>query len=251
MEKAVKIPVLGSLPELPVEKVKIFKGNFALEESMHLIRENLNYMINRKDGCPVIMVSSTIPGEGKSLVSSHLATAYAKAGKKIVVLGCDLRNPRMNEFFGKPQGKGLSAWLAGIEDDVNKVIEQIDENLYAIFGGTVPPNPTELVSGERMHQLLTKLKAEFSYIILDTPPLGVLADGFTLSKYADACVYVVRANVLDKKALKLVAELDREKRINNLGIVLNGVKMVHGKYGYGYGYGYGYCYGYGYGYDSE
>lgn len=133
VEKAVKIPVLGSLPELPVEKVKIFKGNFALEESMHLIRENLNYMINRKDGCPVIMVSSTIPGEGKSLVSSHLATAYAKAGKKIVVLGCDLRNPRMNEFFGKPQGKGLSAWLAGIEDDVNKVIEQIDENLYAIF----------------------------------------------------------------------------------------------------------------------
>ena len=108
----------------------------------------------------------------------------------------------------------------------------------------MPPNPVQLVAGPRMRELLEYLKDNYSCIILDTPPLGVLAEGFTLSKLADACVYVVRANVLRKESLRLLSELEKDKRLPDLGVVLNGVKVESG--GYGYGYVYGYQYGYGY-----
>ena len=208
-----------------------------MSESMHLIRENLNYLIKRKES-PVIMVSSTIPSEGKSLVASHLANAYSKAGKKVIVIGCDLRNPKLNEYFKKENRKGLSAYLAGMVDDPELIIEKVDENLHVIFGGTVPPNPTQLIASSRMGELLDYLKKEFSCIILDTPPLGILADGFSLSEYADACVYVIRANVLDKKGLRVISDLEKGGRLANLGIVVNGIKVSRsGRYGYRYGYG--------------
>lgn len=218
VEKVVSSPLLGTLPQLIESKTSIDQEDFMMTESMHLIRENLNYLIRRIES-PIIMVSSTIPREGKSLVAAHLANAYAKAGKKVVVIGCDLRNPRLNEYFKRENKKGLSAYLAGMVDDPDSIIEKVDDNLYVIFGGTVPPNPTQLVASPRMGELLECLKKEFSCIILDTPPLGILADGFSLSEYADACVYVIRANVLDKKGLRVVADLERGKRLDNLGIM--------------------------------
>ena len=179
VEKVVAAPLLGTLPQLPEGRTSIEQEGFVMSESMHLIRENLNYLIKRKES-PVIMVSSTIPSEGKSLVASHLANAYSKAGKKVIVIGCDLRNPKLNEYFKKENRKGLSAYLAGMVDDPELIIEKVDENLHVIFGGTVPPNPTQLIASSRMGELLDYLKKEFSCIILDTPPLGILADGFSL-----------------------------------------------------------------------
>ena len=208
VEKVVNAPLLGTLPQLPEEKTSIESEDWMMSESMQLIRENLNYLIKRKD-TPVIMVSSTIPSEGKSLVAAHLASAYARAGKKVIVIGCDLRNPRLNEYFKREGRKGLSAYLAGMVDDPGMLVEKVNDNLHVIFGGTVPPNPTQLIASPRMGELLAYLKSEFSCIILDTPPLGILADGFSLSEYADACVYVVRANVLDKKGLRVVADLEK------------------------------------------
>ena len=235
--KVVNAPLLGTLPQLPEEKTSIESEDWMMSESMQLIRENLNYLIKRKD-TPVIMVSSTIPSEGKSLVAAHLASAYARAGKKVIVIGCDLRNPRLNEYFKREGRKGLSAYLAGMVDDPGMLVEKVNDNLHVIFGGTVPPNPTQLIASPRMGELLACLKSEFSCIILDTPPLGILADGFSLSEYADACVYVVRANVLDKKGLRVVADLEKGGRLANLGIVVNGIKVSRsGGYGYGYGYG--------------
>ena len=137
-------------------------------------------------------------------------------------------------------------------DDPGMLVEKVNDNLHVIFGGTVPPNPTQLIASPRMGELLACLKSEFSCIILDTPPLGILADGFSLSEYADACVYVVRANVLDKKGLRVVADLEKGGRLANLGIVVNGIKVSRsGGYGYGHGYGYGYGDGYGYGQDGK
>ncbi len=187
VEKVVNAPLLGTLPQLPEEKTSIESEDWMMSESMQLIRENLNYLIKRKD-TPVIMVSSTIPSEGKSLVAAHLASAYARAGKKVIVIGCDLRNPRLNEYFKREGRKGLSAYLAGMVDAPGMLVEKVNDNLHVIFGGTVPPNPTQLIASPRMGELLACLKSEFSCIILDTPPLGILADGFSLSEYAAAII---------------------------------------------------------------
>ena len=181
VEKVVNAPLLGTLPQLPEEKTLIESEDWMMSESMQLIRENLNYLIKRKD-TPVIMVSSTIPSEGKSLVAAHLASAYARAGKKVIVIGCDLRNPRLNEYFKREGRKGLSAYLAGMVDDPGMLVEKVNDNLHVIFGGTVPPNPTQLIASPRMGELLACLKSEFSCIILDKPPLGILAGGFSLSE---------------------------------------------------------------------
>lgn len=130
-----------------------------------------------------------------------------------------------------------------MENDKKNIINKIDDCLYAIFGGSVPPNPTQLIASPRMEELITELKEEFDCIVLDTPPLGILAEGFTLSRLADACVYVVRAHLLDRKDLRLVTDLEKKKRLPNLGIVVNGIKIRRGGYGYGYGAKYGYGYG--------
>ena len=238
IERVVRLPLLGTFPEVENGKVKIGES-----ESMHLIREKLSYILKQQKS-PVIMVTSTIPGEGKSMVATHLANAYAKAGRRVIVVGCDLRNPSLHNFLDRDHREGVSAYLAGLCDDPESLICRISDELYVMFGGVVPPNPVQLVAGPRMRELLEYLKDNYSCIILDTPPLGVLAEGFTLSKLADACVYVVRANVLRKESLRLLSELEKDKRLPDLGVVLNGVKVESG--GYGYGYVYGYQYGYGY-----
>ena len=209
---------------------------------MQLIREKLNYILKQQKS-PVIMVTSTIPGEGKSMVATHLANAYAKAGRRVIVVGCDLRNPSLHSFLDFDRQEGLSAYLAGLCDTPEQLIWRVNEELHVLFGGVIPPNPVQLIASPRMQELLEYLRGKYSCIILDTPPLGVLAEGFTLSKLADACVYVVRANVLRKESLRLLSELEKDKRLSDLGVVLNGVKVESG--GYGYGYVYGYQYGYG------
>jgi len=241
IERVVRLPLLGTFPEVENGKVKIGEEDFMQSESMHLIREKLSYILKQQKS-PVIMVTSTIPGEGKSMVATHLANAYAKAGRRVIVV---LRNPSLHNFLDRDHREGVSAYLAGLCDDPESLICRISDELYVMFGGVVPPNPVQLVAGPRMRELLEYLKDNYSCIILDTPPLGVLAEGFTLSKLADACVYVVRANVLRKESLRLLSELEKDKRLPDLGVVLNGVKVESG--GYGYGYVYGYQYGYGYG----
>lgn len=236
VERIVKSPVLGGLPELPEGKTDIFEKNFIMSESMQMIREKLSYMI-RQDSCPVIMVSSTIASEGKSLVSAHLAQAYAQAGKKVIVIGCDLRNPQLSLYFKRDNLRGLSAYLAGLTMDPEELIVKISEYLHVLLGGVVPPNPTQLLSGPEMEKLLEYLKIRYDCIILDTPPLGIVADGFSISKYTDACVYIVRANVLYKDALRKIVRLEQEKRLRNMAIVVNGIKVESRTYGYGYGYG--------------
>ncbi len=172
-----------------------------------------------------------------------MANAYAKAGKRVIVVGCDLRNPSLHSFLDLNRQEGLSAYLAGLCDAPEQLIGQISENLHVLFGGVIPPNPVQLIASSQMRELLEYLREKYSCIILDTPPLGVLAEGFTLSKLADACVYVVRANVLRKESLRLLSELEKDKRLPDLGVVLNGVKVESGGYGYGYVYGYQYSYG--------
>lgn len=245
VEKGIGVPLLGAFPEVAGEKL-ITREDFVQSESMHLVREKLNYML-KQQACPVIMVTSTIPGEGKSLIATHLANAYAKTGKKVLLIGCDLRNPSLHNFVGQNRDKGLSAYLAGFVDDVAGLICPVDDRLDVLFGGAVPPNPVQLLADSRVGELLEAMKQRYSCIILDTPPVGILAEGFALGKLSDACVYVMRANVLRKDALRIVAAINGEGRLPVMGILLNGVRAEHAR-GYGYGY---YGYGYGYGYNRE
>ena len=203
IERGIGVPQLGTFPEVVGEKL-ITREDFVQSESMHLIREKLNYMLKHQ-ACPVIMVTSTIPGEGKSLIATHLANAYAKTGKKVLLIGCDLRNPSLHNFVGQNRDKGLSAYLAGLVDDVAGLICPVDDHLDVLFGGVVPPNPVQLLADSCVSELLEAMKQRYSCIILDTPPVGILAEGFALGKLSDACVYVVRANVLRKDVFRIVA----------------------------------------------
>lgn len=237
VERCIKVPLLGTFPEIVGDKL-VSREDFVQSESMHLIREKLNYVLEQRS-TPVIMVTSTIPGEGKSLIAAHLANAYAKTGRRVLLLGCDLRNPSLHRFLGVNNERGLSAYLAGIENDATKLICHADDHLDVMFGGAIPPNPVQLLAGTRMGELLDRMKSFYDCIVLDTPPVGMLAEGFALGKLADACVYVVRANVLKKEALRLIAAISGEGRLPGMGIVLNGLRVERGGYGYGY-YGYGY-----------
>lgn len=239
IERVVQVPLLGTFPEVENGKVLIGDEDFLQTESMHLVREKLNYMLKARE-CPVVMVTSTIPGEGKSLIATHLAAAYAKVGKKVLVIGCDLRNPSLHHFTGRDEQLGLSAFLAGMEDIPSRLIHAVNDHLDVLYGGAIPPNPVQLIASQRMADLLRAMRDRYTCIILDTPPIGMLSDGLALSHLADACVYVARANVLKKDALRFLAQVEKEGRLTNLGILLNGVKSGVGGYRYGYGYGYGY-----------
>ena len=243
VESSVTIPVLGTFPALKEGETAVGNDDFVQLESMHLVREKLNYFVDR-DSCPVIMVTSTIPSEGKSLIASRLAYAYAGSGKKVLLVGCDLRNPSLHNYLKCFTSKGLSSYLAGMENDVDKLIVHVEDGLDVLVGGVVPPNPVQLLSGMRMKELLEALKKRYECIILDTPPVGLLAEGFALSKLADACVYVIRADVSRKDSLSFLAGLKREGRLPETGIVVNGISLHKRRYGYGYGYGYGSNYHY-------
>lgn len=252
VEKRIKVPILGVFPHLPADKVATpLNDDFLTRESVNLIREKVNYVVGSKEK-GVIMVTSTLPGEGKSQLTSFLAYSYARAGKKVIVVGCDLRNPQMHNYFKiKSEGGGLSGYLAGLGDtDDRNLIHHVEAEFPfdVIFGGPVPPNPMQLVSGPRLGELVDRLKERYDYVLIDTPPVGVLADGFSVAPYVDMSVYIVRAGVMEKNALQLINDFESTGRLKRIGIIVNDVIPSRFAYGYKYGYGYGYGHGYGYGY---
>ena len=234
VKRALPFPVLGDIPELPQEEVTLLRENFSVSESMQVIREKLNYMLGEK-ACPVLLVTSGVPGEGKTLVAAHLAKAYAKAGKKTLLVGCDLRNPRLHSYLHKNYSRGLSAYLAGMEPEWRRLVHSLGENLSVLFGGDVPPNPVALLSSDRFKTLLEEMKEEYDCVILDTPPVGILADALTMVKQADACLCVVRLNVLPRGVLSSLRVLESEHHVTNCGVLVNGVSRRIHYYKYGYG----------------
>ena len=234
VKRSLPFPVLGDIPELSQEEVTLLRENFSLSESMQVVREKLNYMLGEK-ACPVLLVTSGVPGEGKTLVAAHLAKAYAKAGKKTLLVGCDLRNPRLHSYLHKNYSRGLSAYLAGMEPEWRRLVHLLEDNLSVLFGGDVPPNPVALLSSDRFKTLLEEVRGEYDCIILDTPPVGILADALTMVKQADACLCVVRLNVLPRGVLSSLRVLESEHHVTNCGVLVNGVSRRIHYYKYGYG----------------
>lgn len=236
VKRALPFPVLGDIPELAKEETTLQKENFSVSESMQVIREKLNYMLG-ENSCPVLLVTSGVPGEGKTLVAAHLAQAYAKAGRKTLLIGCDLRNPQLHSYLHKDYSRGLSAYLAGLEPEWKSLVHSLGDHLDVLFGGDVPPNPVALLSGERFAKLLTELKKQYDCVVLDTPPVGILADTLTMFKQADACICVTRLNVLPRGMLASLRALENEHHVTNCGVIVNGVSRRIHYYKYGNGYG--------------
>jgi capsular exopolysaccharide synthesis family protein len=225
-----------------------------LAESFRALRTNLQYIMRNKDQ-KVICISSTIVGEGKTFCAVNLASIIAQANKKTLLVNLDLRKPRIHKIFNVENDKGLSTYLINRSSYEDIIFPTHVNNLYIAPSGPVPPNPAELIETPRMDEFITKAKNDFEVIILDTPPIAIVTDALLLTHFSDAFIFVIRQNYSTKPVLQLVDDLYHKRSLNNVGILINDVK-VNSYYGYNrrYSYGYGY-YGYGYsnseGYYSE
>ncbi|MCK9372296.1 MAG: polysaccharide biosynthesis tyrosine autokinase [Sulfuricurvum sp.] len=260
IRKETDIPLVGTIPFI---KEAIDSRHLVLEnpksvyaESFRAMRTNLQFMATYANH-KVIMVTSTLPGEGKTTTASNLGTILALSDKKVVIINLDLRLPTLHQVFGLGNEKGMSNYLSG-HASVSEIIQKTAvENLDIISSGAVPPNPSELIMSERMKEALSELRGMYDYVILDTPPIGLVTDGLILANEADITLFVLRVN---RAKRGFAARFDRTARahdIKHTGIILSAVPASKGSGGYGgYGYGgYGYGYGYGgygeYGQESE
>jgi capsular exopolysaccharide synthesis family protein len=246
IEKITSMPFIGGVGhnKLSTNLVVKSKPKSAVSESFRALRSNLNYFTNNKDR-KIVMVTSSVSGEGKTFTSINLATVLAMSGKRTVIIGADMRKPRLYDDFNLDNAVGLSSYLSGLET-LESVIQKTDiDNLSLISGGPVPPNPSELLLREKeVEALFRLLKEQFDYILLDTPPVGLVTDAFVLSKYVDHSLFVVRQDYTPKAIIKVIDDYYKDGRVKNISIVLNDI--YRSGPGYGYGYGYGYSYGYGY-----
>ena len=261
VEKLTSAPIVGDIP-LTDEKqgaIAVFENqNNLMSETFRNIRTNLQFMLENDK--KVILVTSTVSGEGKSFISANLAISLSLLGKKVVIVGLDIRKPGLNKVFNIPRKEiGITQYLANPEKNLMDLVQlsDVSKNLYILPGGTVPPNPTELLARDGLDKAIETLKKNFDYVILDTAPVGMVTDTLLIGRVADLSVYVCRADYTRKNEYTLINELIDGNKLPNLCTVINGLDLKRKKYGYYYGYGkygkyygYGKRYGYGYGYGE-
>ena len=261
VEKLTSAPIVGDIP-LTDEKqgaIAVFENqNNLMSETFRNVRTNLQFMLG--NGKKVILVTSTVSGEGKSFISGNLAISLSLLGKKVVIVGLDIRKPGLNKVFNiSKREQGITQYLANPEKNLMDLVQlsDVSKNLYILPGGTVPPNPTELLARDGLDKAIETLKKNFEYVILDTAPVGMVTDTLLIGRVADLSVYVCRADYTRKNEYTLINELIDGNKLPNLCTVINGLDLKKRKYGYYYGYGkygkyygYGKRYGYGYGYGE-
>lgn len=267
LSRLTSTPILGEIctPENDKDRSEIVVGeNVAtpIAELFRLLRNNIAFTRNGKDS-KVILVTSSISGEGKTFIAANLAMTYALTGKKVVVVGMDLRRPMLVRRLGFTNQQGVTTFLSGQTQDIGKLLVQSNEspNLYILPAGPIPPNPNELLMSDNMSRLMTHLRNEFEYVIVDTAPVGMVSDTYLILRHSDLQLYVTRANYTSKNNLKQLHDAVAMGKFSSVYIVLNGVNITsnsyvyrrYGEYGrYGrYGYGSGKSKVYGYGYASK
>ena len=254
-----EIPIIGEIPFInDVNLVKSESTNSSrspINESVRMLLSNLrftsNNLISEKKSQTIIFTSS-IKGEGKTLVSVHSSMALAndlKKDKKVILLGTDLRNPQIHKNFNVDRDqKGISEIIYNNDyKNYSKYIKKF-ENLDVLFSGAIPPNPTAMLSSDVFKKLISELKIKYDYIIIDSAPCLLVSDTFQFINLADSVVYLFRANFTDSKIIDFINDVHINKKVKNLNIVLNAVGNSK-NYGYKYGYQYGYQYGYKYSYN--
>jgi tyrosine-protein kinase Etk/Wzc len=244
--------LLGIIPkykrEIPVSQLLVDKNpKSVISEAFRSIRTNLQFIAN-DEGAKVMAVTSTISGEGKTFNAINLAGVIAFSGKKVVILDCDMRKPKIHIGFNVENNHGMSTLLIGKDTTEDCIMHSSLPNLDFITAGPIPPNPAELIINPRMDHVIDYLKQKYDIIICDTPPVGIVSDGIPLMQRADYPLYILRANYSRKMFITQINKLIADNKVTNLSVILNGVELSKIKYGYGYGYSYGYGYGYGYSY---
>lgn len=233
-----KIPFLGDVPHSDSHN-EIIKtdSRTSAAEAIRIVRTNLEFIVNNavRDRAKTIMLTSTLPAEGKTFIAVNLATTIAISGKKVLLIGMDVRNPRLDDYVTLPN-RGLTNFLSTTEVEIeNYIVPQAGYNRFDILpAGVIPPNPAELLMSQKLEVMFDKLKEEYDYIIVDTAPVSLVTDTLLISQHADAFVYVVRANYLDKELLKTPKSLYDEKKLPGMCLLLNDTDTSKG-YGYGYG----------------
>jgi capsular exopolysaccharide synthesis family protein len=238
LEKNLKLPIVASLGRNNYKKDLVVKDhpNSSIAESFRVLRSNLKYL-SSEEGSKVIITTSTVPGEGKSFTSTNLSAILAMAKYKVLLVGLDLRKPVLHNYFSVTQSKGLSTYLIRKDQFPEIVTKTTIENLDIVASGPIPPNPSELIESERMTQFIEQAKAEYDYVILDTPPVGLVGDVLQLSKHSDIILHMIRYKHSKQDAVKFINDLSEKHHIKNMNIVFNGVKTVgiYGNSTYGYG----------------
>ncbi|WP_334058750.1 GumC family protein [Polaribacter sp. P097] len=244
IEQLTTVPFIGDVPHSETEQKIVISDNArtSTAEAFRLIRTNLAFMLpeNTNNLGKTIFITSTTSGEGKSFISINLSAALSLSSKKVLLLGMDLRAPKVTEYLGLAERKGITNYITNSQltlDDLKFSIPEI-KGLDIIASGVIPPNPAELLLTDRVKQLMEEVKKDYDYIVVDTAPVNLVTDTLLISKYADMVLYVSRANYLDKRMLVVPQKLYEEKKLPNMAFVLNDTDMKRG-YGYGYGYGYG------------
>ena len=244
------IPILAMIPRSDHKSnLAVFeRPRSPVAEAFRVLRSKIPYYTNDIDKRgKVIMVTSSIPGEGKTYVSINLASALSLNEEKTILVGLDLRKPKIIEDFGINNNFGVSSYLSGISKNIDEIIQHSGfDNLDIISAGPIPPNPSELINKQIFVEFISLLKEKYKNIIIDTPPIMLVADSLQIAKHVDVTVYMCRYNYTQKELLTFLNEQNDSKAVQNIGIVFNDIKDAIG-YGYGYGYGYGNTYGNTYG----
>lgn len=243
------------------------KSGFYLQEAYKALRTNVNFALADIEGCKIIMVTSAMQSEGKSITALNLSIALGQTDQKVLLVDCDLRRPKLARLLDITAPMGLSGVLMDFTKLDQAVVNSKEHGIDMVLAGDIPPNPAELLSSNRMQKFLATMRERYDYVILDSPPVDLVVDGVAMSSLADGVLFVVRAGQSERGAVIHGMEQLKYAEANVLGFVFNGVTSEtasgYGKYRYRkyaqygrynkysrYGYRYGY-YGYGYGYKSH
>lgn len=243
LDKRLQIPFLGDIPRSEShEEMMNTNSRSSSAEAIRIVRTNLEFMLSKvaSGRAKTVFVTSTIPGEGKTFVSVNVAGTIALSGKKVLLVGLDVRNPKLAEYL-PINPKGVTNYLSGKENSLKELITPLKnyKNFDVLSSGIIPPNPVELLMDDRITKMFDELKSLYDYIIVDTAPVSLVTDTILVANNADAFIYVVRANYLDRRMLRVPEMFYNEKKLPNMSMVLNDTKLTNKGYGYGYGYGYG------------
>lgn len=237
VERMTRIPILGELcTHHSNSNIVVHEGdNSSISELFRLLRTNLQFMLTGKKD-KVVLLTSSVSGEGKSFVSVNLAIALALLKKRVLIIGLDIRNPRLSEYFNITSRFGITNYLASEDIEIDQIIvpSQVNPLLDVITAGPVPPNPAELILSNRLDALFDELRKRYDYIIVDSAPVAMVSDTFSLMRIADAVVYVCRANYTQREYIRYCNTLVTDGRLRNVSLVVNATNSSQG-YGYGVG----------------
>lgn len=238
LQRLTKVPFVGSISNFKnPEYMVVGEGKSTpIAEMFRLIRTNLQFMLSGKPS-HVILITSTGSGEGKSFTAMNLAMSFALTNKKVILLGLDIRKPKLGEYLKINSASGITHYLSNDNLQADEIIIRsvMHNNLDVILAGPVPPNPTELLMCYRLDELIEELREKYDYIIVDSAPLGIVSDTYLLNRFSDNTLYICRQEFTPREATELINEVYQKGNLNGMGIILNGVDKDN-NYGYGYGH---------------